>query len=94
MIPTHLTDWASRHTPLRTRDVGTHALGGLIGGLVGGAFVVAVTLLLKQMMDFFALQTDWMLIVVPLMGLVLTALVLHGLGRRTDSRTAERWRSF
>ena len=65
-----------------------------MGGLVGGAFVVVVTLLLKAMMDFFAGQDTWMLIAVPLVGLLISNLVLHGCGRAEDSRPASPWRTF
>jgi chloride channel protein, CIC family len=65
-----------------------------MGGIVGGAFVVIVTLLLKAMMDFFAGQATWMLVVVPLVGLLLSNVVLQGCGRSEDSRPAGPWRTF
>lgn len=94
MIPIQVESWAARHTPARFRGVGTHAAGGLVGGLVGGAFVVVVTLLLKAMMDFVSGQASLMLLFVPLAGLTLSVLVLHGLGRSGNSRPADAWRTF
>ena len=87
---------ASPETGSRWSSIATHALGGLVGGLVGGAFVVVVTLALKAMMDFVSSQVTWVLIVVPLVGLTLTVLLLQiygqceampGHGPRTDVGT-------
>ncbi len=94
--------------PPRTRPqmsgLATHALGGVMGGLVGGFMVVGVTLVLKGGMELVARQTTWVLIVVPLLGLLFSGLVLHGLGRREPTTTtgetpprrpwAHRWRTF
>ncbi len=68
----------------RWSTVATHALGGLLGGLAGGAFVVVVTLALKAGMDFVSSQVTWVLIVVPLIGLALTVLVLQVYGQSED----------
>ena len=65
----------------RWSTVATYALGGLLGGLAGGAFVVVVTLALKAGMDFVSNQVTWVLIVVPLIGLALTVLVLQVYGQ-------------
>jgi chloride channel protein, CIC family len=69
-----------------------------MGGLVGGAFVVVVTLALKAMMDFVSSQVTWVLIVVPLIGLALTVLVLQVCGQtetpRNRPRPASIWRTF
>jgi H+/Cl- antiporter ClcA len=65
----------------RWSTVATYALGGLLGGLAGGAFVVVVTLALKAGMDFVSNQVTWVLIVVPLIGLALTVLVLQVYGK-------------
>jgi H+/Cl- antiporter ClcA len=62
--------------------VGTYALGGLLGGFAGGAFVVVVTLALKSMMDFVSSRDTWLLIIVPLVGLALTVLVLQVFGKK------------
>jgi H+/Cl- antiporter ClcA len=82
----------------RWSSVAKYALGGLLGGLAGGAFVVVVTLALKAMMDFVSSQTTWVVIVVPLIGLALTVLVLHVFGKsetaRDRPRRARVWRTF
>src|SRR5215468_5952228 len=85
----------------RWSSVATYALGGLVGGLAGGAFVVVVTLAIKAMMDFVSSQTTWLLIVVPLIGLALTVLVLQVFGQseaaqanRPRVRRANVWRTF
>jgi chloride channel protein, CIC family len=78
-------------------SIGTATLGGLLGGLVGGAFVVVVTLVLKAGMDYVSSQATWFLILVPLLGLTLGVLVLQGLGQRAGaapSRRAHAWRTF
>jgi chloride channel protein, CIC family len=74
----------------RWPSVATYALGGLLGGLAGGAFVVVVTLALKAMMDFVSSQTTWVLIVVPLIGLILTVLVLQVCGKTETARKRAR----
>lgn len=74
----------------------TSAFGGLLGGLVGALFVVGVTWFLKAGMDFVSAQVTWALLVVPLLGLALTAVVLHGIGRSSSAppRRARAWRTF
>jgi CIC family chloride channel protein len=88
--------------------VATYGLGGLVGGLAGGAFVVVVTSALKAMIDFVSSQVTWVLIVVPLIGLVLTVFVLQMFGQneaeprhgpevtppRSKPRRAQIWRTF
>src|SRR5215470_16822819 len=88
----------TRSTPA---GVATDALGGLLGGLVGGFFVVGVTLVLKRGMEFVSSQVTWILVLLPLVGLALTELVLQGFGqregaqrRRAVSPRARRWRTF
>jgi len=71
----------------RWSRIATYAIGGLVGGLAGGAFVVVVTLALKAMMDFVSSQVTWVLIVVPLIGLALTVAVLHVFGQIEDAQT-------
>src|SRR5262245_22035430 len=90
----------------RWSTIGTYALGGLLGGLAGGAFVVIVTLAIKAFIDFVSRQVTWVLIVVPLIGLALTVLVLQVYGRseapqadelmpqRYRARRANKWRTF
>jgi len=87
----------ARCTRLQARHLGTHALGGLLGGLVGGAFVIVVTSALKAMIDVISAQDAWLLVACPLVGLALTTLVLYGVGRSGDirpSHPADRWRTF
>jgi H+/Cl- antiporter ClcA len=94
---------ASR-TAARWSSIATYGVGGLLGGLAGGAFVVVVTLALKAMIIFVSSQVTWMMIVLPLLGLALTVLVLqvYGLieGAQADGvmpqrrRRAARWRTF
>src|SRR5215813_13557251 len=92
----------------RWSTIVTYAIGGLVGGLAGAAFVVVVTLALKAMMDFVSSQVTWVLIVVPLIGLALTVLVLQVYGQIEDAQThkpgttlprdsrrrAKMWRTF
>ena len=70
-------------------DVGVAGAGGLVGGLVGGLIVVAVTLVLKAGIDFAARQDAWYVVLVPLLGLAVAALVLHGIGRRATPASAD-----
>ena len=95
---------ASPEAGSRWSSIATYAIGGLVGGLAGGAFVVVVTLALKATMDFVSSQVTWVLIVVPLIGLALTVLVLHVFGQSeaaqtqgqgvTRERRAKIWRTF
>lgn len=90
---------ASSSSGSRGASLGTCALGGLVGGLVGGFFVVGVTLGLKAGVDFVASQDTWVLIVVPVLGLVLATMVLQGIGRSgvAEPRAGSRldgWRTF
>jgi CIC family chloride channel protein len=68
-------------------------LAAMLGGLLGGFLVVGVTLVLKAGMDFAAGQPLWFIIVVPLSGLAITTLLLHGVGTTTGTG-AHPWRSF
>jgi CIC family chloride channel protein len=78
----------------RVSRLSTSGLGGLLGGLVGGLFVVGVTLLLKAGLDFVSARQTWLIIVAPLLGLVVTTLVLHGIGRAGEEGRTSPWRSF
>src|SRR5262245_57816129 len=71
----------------RWSSLATYALGGLLGGLAGGVFVVVVTLAIKATMDFVSSQVGWVLIVVPLLGLLLGVLVLQRFGKTRDVKT-------
>jgi len=65
-----------------------------MGGLAGGFVVECVITALKEMLDFFAGQQTWLLIALPLFGLTLTTLVLHGIGRCGVERPGNAWRTF
>ncbi len=81
----------------RLSRLGTAAFGALLGGVVGGFFVVGVTLVLKAGMDFVARQETWFIIVAPLVGLSVAVLVLHGIGTSgttTAERKAHAWLTF
>jgi H+/Cl- antiporter ClcA len=94
MRTTHSGAWFVRDAAPKIRGLLSETAGSLLGGLVGGGFVVVVTLVLKASMDFLALQSSWVIIVVPLIGLMLAALTLHGLGRCADASDASPYRSF
>ena len=100
MTSMRLAVWGSEHSASPWRGAATNAFGGLLGGLVGGGFVVAAMSLLKQMQDFLGRQATWILMVAPLVGLALTTLVLHGIGRSADStaisgsKRPSDWRTF
>ncbi|MFT3855628.1 MAG: chloride channel protein [Ilumatobacteraceae bacterium] len=51
--------------------------GGLLGGLVATAFVVAVTSLIKVLLAAVTRQDRWVLLAAPLAGLALAVVVLH-----------------
>jgi H+/Cl- antiporter ClcA len=92
-------DWqAPPQADARTARQAVAAIGGLMGGLLGGAGVVAVTSALKATTDFIAGKPAWVIIVVPVIGLTLAALVLQGFGRSEavarGSRVTEPWRTF
>lgn len=74
----------------RLARVGIHTLGGLLGGLVGATTAVLVTELIKTILAVFARQDTWVLIVVPLVGLALSVLVLHGYHRGEALQTLAR----
>lgn len=58
-----------------------HALiGGLVGGVVAATFVVTVTTLIKELLAWVLRQHDWVLLVVPLVGLSLAVAILHLIG--------------
>jgi H+/Cl- antiporter ClcA len=88
--------------------MGTAGLGGLLGGLSGGFFVVGVTLALKAAMDAVSGQDTLLVVVVPVLGVALAVLVLQGYGKSDDARSrateatprldgprrAQAWRTF
>ena len=60
------------------RPLGMFAAGGAVGGLAGAAAAVIVTVLIKEILGALATQDTWVLIVMPLVGLVLSAAILQG----------------
>ena len=88
------------------RMLATSALGGLAGGLAGGALIIGFTEVLKGMLEIVSRQGTWVLVGVPLLGLALSVLVLYGFGlsgaaqsrapRASSSRPlwARAWRTF
>lgn len=72
--------------PLLT-GVGTWALGGSLGGLVGSLTAVMLTQGIKQVLDFVSgLGSLWMLLL-PLLGVTLAVLVLYVLGKGAPVQT-------
>ncbi len=66
--------------PLLT-SVGTWTVGGLLGGVVGSLAAVLLTVSIKQILDAVSgLSTAWLLLL-PLLGVTLAVMVLHGLGK-------------
>ncbi|GAB4373435.1 MAG: hypothetical protein Kow00121_16680 [Elainellaceae cyanobacterium] len=62
-------------------SVSLWTIGGLLGGLVGSLSAVLLTQLIKQILDVVSrLSTIWLLLL-PLLGITLAVLVLHGLGK-------------
>jgi H+/Cl- antiporter ClcA len=62
--------------------VATAAVGGALGGVTASAIVIGVTLVLKAMLAVVSGQELWLLIVLPLVGLVASELALYGVGLR------------
>ena len=58
-------------------SLGIFAAGGAVGGLAGAAAAVIVTLLIKETLGALATQDTWVLIVMPLVGLVLSVTILQ-----------------
>ena len=59
-------------------SLGIFAAGGAVGGLAGAAAAVIVTLVIKETLGALATQDTWVLIVMPLVGLVLSVTILQG----------------
>jgi chloride channel protein, CIC family len=70
--------------------------GALMGGVFGGFVVVGVTLVLKAGIDFASRQGLLFAIVVPVLGLVVTELVLQELGKSEETARGrvKAWRLF
>ncbi|HVU52571.1 MAG TPA: chloride channel protein [Polyangia bacterium] len=82
----------------RLASLGVAILGAALGGLAGGFLVVGVTLVLKTGIDFAGRQHTLFVLAAPLVGLALTAIVLHVLGTSAeelgDDGRAHPWRIF
>jgi H+/Cl- antiporter ClcA len=81
----------------RASSLGFTVLGAIVGGLVGTAVVVGVTLVLKGGIDFAGRQPLAYVLTVPALGLAAAALVLHKLGRKAEPGTGSTphpWRTF
>jgi len=80
--------------------VATSALGAVVGGSVAAVLVVAVTEMIKALLAVVSRQDTWILILLPLLGLSISVLVLHGLGLSSETQSSERprwaakWRTF
>lgn len=86
-----------RHSLASTLAVST--LGGALGGLVAALLVVGFTVLIKLTLGVVSRQHDWLLILLPLVGIALSVLVLYWFGVTEEqcskrSRWAARWRIF
>jgi H+/Cl- antiporter ClcA len=79
----------------RASSLGAAVLGAIVGGLVGAAVVIAVTVVLKAGIDFAGRQHVAFVLTVPLLGLAIATLVLHGLGTTAASGARPHpWRAF
>jgi H+/Cl- antiporter ClcA len=80
--------------------VATSALGGVLGGSAASVLVVAVTEMINAMLAVVSKQDTWVLILIPLLGLALSVLVLHGFGLSSETQSSQRprwaaaWRTF
>ncbi|MHA3724455.1 chloride channel protein [Leucobacter sp. HY1910] len=56
----------------------THTLlGGIVGGVLGAAFVVGVTSLIKLLLDLVSRQDNWVTLAAPFAGVTVSALLLY-----------------
>jgi len=67
--------------------VGTWAVGGLLGGLIGSLAAVLLTEAIKQTLRIASDLGNVWLLLLPLVGVTLAALVLFGLGRGQPVQT-------
>jgi len=79
----------------RAKSLGGVVLGASLGGVIGAFVVVGVTLVLKAGMDFAAGQSLLYIVVVPMLGLVVATLILHGIGTTAGAgHQPHPWREF
>lgn len=77
-------DGPSIASPSRWVKVWTSAAGGLLGGLAGTTAAVLVTLLIKEMLAVLSGLDTRMLLTLPLLGVTVSAFVLHGVAKRAE----------
>jgi len=79
----------------RGASAGSAVLGATLGGVVGAFVVVGVTLVLKAGMDFAAGRSLLYIVAVPLLGLTVATLILHGIGTTAgEGHEPHPWRAF
>lgn len=61
----------------RSRDAFLAVVGGLLGGLLGAGFVVALTSLIKAVLDWVVRQDSWFMVTAPFVGIVAAVLLLN-----------------
>ena len=75
--------------------LGWSVAGGILGGLLGGAGVVALTQALKLTLAAISSNAPWALIVAPLVGLSISVLLLYVIGQSDNSpKDFPRWLTF
>ncbi|HET8929498.1 MAG TPA: chloride channel protein [Acidimicrobiales bacterium] len=95
----------SRVTGQRTERILVAIIGGVVGGSAGAVFVVVVTDWIKHLLALVTKGDDWVLVVVPLIGITLAVVILQVFGKGTaaqhldDAPAAPKvgfhpWRSF
>ena len=88
----------SQGASLLLTKIAVSALGAVFGGSVAALLVVGFTEMLKAMLAVVSKQNNWVLILVPLIGLALSVLVLYGFGLSEEQSTrpkwAAKWRTF
>lgn len=66
-----------RWTAGRGGDAIHSVAGGLLGGILAAAFVVAVTTLIKELLAWVLRQDDWVLLAAPFAGITVAVLILQ-----------------
>lgn len=70
------------------------AVGSALGGVLGAALVIVITLALKSGIEHVAAQSTLVIIVAPILGLALAVFVLHGIGRAELPVPTQGWRAW
>src|SRR5215471_9147081 len=89
---------ASAGLPLPS-TIAVSMLGAVVGGAIAALLVIGFTAVLKAVLAVVSRQNNWLIILVPLIGLALSVLVLYGFGLSEGQssegpRRAARWRTF